>query len=116
MLTSASLLSNEVNSVSPTTLNRTYTNQFGIPSGILSGGTGVSGSCNVGCSVNNTSIVPNLPTANTIQSPLTVIGSGRPVSQMSDLISGKEINSFILLLLSNLKINKTNRTVDERYK
>ncbi|CAI2728882.1 unnamed protein product [Schistosoma spindalis] len=87
MLTSTSLLSNEVNSVSPTTLNRTYTNQFGIPSGILSGGTGVSGSCNVGCGVNNTSIVPNLPTANTIQSPLTVIGSGRPVNQMSDLIS-----------------------------
>ncbi|CAH8547887.1 unnamed protein product [Schistosoma rodhaini] len=87
MLTSASLLSNEVNSVSPTALNRTYANQFGIPSGILSGGTGVSGSCSVGCGVNNTSIVPNLPTANTMQPPLTVIGSGRPVNQMSDLIS-----------------------------
>ncbi|TNN17223.1 Poly(rC)-binding protein isoform 2 [Schistosoma japonicum] len=87
MFTSASLLSNEVNSVSPTPLNRTYTNQFGMPSGILSGSTAGVGSCNIGCGVSNTSIVPNLPTQNTIQSPLTVIGSGRPVNQMSDLIA-----------------------------
>ncbi|CAH8496784.1 unnamed protein product [Schistosoma turkestanicum] len=87
MLTSPSLLSNEVNSISPTSLNRTYTNQFTVPSGILAGGVGVSGSCSVGCGVNNTSIISNLPTPNTIQSPLTMIGSGRPINQMSDIIA-----------------------------
>ncbi|CAH8537565.1 unnamed protein product [Heterobilharzia americana] len=92
LFTSASLLTNEVNSASPTSLTRSYASQFGIPSGILSGIAGGS----AGTGISSGSMITNLPTPNTIQSPLTVIGSSRPVNPISDIMTD-QIHLFAAL-------------------
>nr|CAH8847642.1 unnamed protein product [Trichobilharzia regenti] len=87
MFTSSPLLTtHDVNTASPTSLTRSYAGQFGIPSGILSGVNGATAAGTPGAvnGVSSPSIVPNLQAQNTIHSPLTVIGSSRPINPMSD--------------------------------